>query len=59
MANIVAMGKRKSKHIQHLVDTEDEDIPVVKNHETVKDWERKNGRGFWGNATTGYYYDEK
>ena len=25
---------------------------------TVRQWEVENGRGFWGNATTGYINDE-
>jgi len=24
---------------------------------TVKSWEENSGRGFWGNETTGYHYD--
>jgi len=38
---------------------DDNNIPVVKNHESVKEWEIKNGRGFWGNSTTGYIYDDQ
>jgi len=25
---------------------------------SISDWERTHGRGFWGNASTGYHYDE-
>lgn len=25
---------------------------------SVGEWERRNGRGFWGNSTTGYIYDK-
>lgn len=36
---------------------DDDDIPVVENPESIKEWEEKNGRGFWGNATTGHVND--
>lgn len=52
------MDERKIKHIKHLVDIMDEDIPVVENHKTIKEQEIKNGCGFWGNATTGYIYND-
>jgi len=52
------MGKLTKDHVQYLVDSEDEDIPIVKNHETVKEWERKNNRGFWGCKAKGYIYDD-
>jgi len=25
---------------------------------TVSQWEQRNGRGFWGNPTTGFVYDK-
>jgi hypothetical protein len=43
---------------------EDDDIPTVSGdaldgHSSIDSWERTNGRGFWGNATTGYITDEQ
>lgn len=25
---------------------------------SIREWEKRNGRGFWGNSTTGYIYDK-
>jgi len=33
------------------------DSDALDGFSTVSDWEIKNGRGFWGNATTGYIND--
>ncbi|MFA5953603.1 MAG: hypothetical protein WC812_03345 [Candidatus Pacearchaeota archaeon] len=44
---------------QQLKDLMDDDIPTVKNYKTIKELEERSGRGYWGNATTGYIYDEQ
>lgn len=31
---------------------------ALQGHASIASWERANGRGFWGNATTGYIYDD-
>jgi len=36
----------------------DDDIPST-NTESIEDWEIDSGRGFWGNQTTGYHYDDE
>jgi len=36
---------------------DDDDIPTVKDNESIEEWEVKNGRGFWGNDTTGHIYN--
>jgi hypothetical protein len=39
-------------------DALDEDgIPTVAT-ESISEYEQRTGRGFWGNATTGYIYDK-
>jgi len=31
---------------------------VLDGYSGVSDWEKCHGRGFWGNASSGYHYDE-
>ena len=51
------MKKRKltKKQLEQL---DDDNIPVVKNTESVEEYERRTGHGFWGNSTTGYVKDK-
>jgi len=48
-----------------LAELDDEDIPTTNNDNrgaldgySVGEWEKRNGRGFWGNESRGYIYDE-
>lgn len=49
-----------------LAELDDEDIPTVTRDDVnsatqglgVREWEKRNGRGFWGNASSGYIYDK-
>jgi hypothetical protein len=50
--------KKLAEERRWLKAMDDDDIPVVKNSESTQEWETKNGRGFWGNNTTGYIYDK-
>jgi len=45
---------------QQLKDLDDHDIPTVNSEVSIsiERWELIHGRGFWGNATTGYIYDK-
>lgn len=49
--------KKLAEEKRWLKEMDDDDIPVVNNHESIEEWEEKNGRGFWGNNTTGYIKD--
>jgi hypothetical protein len=48
--------KMTKKRLQQL---DDDNIPVVKNLESIEEWENRNGRGFWGSDANGYIYDSK
>ena len=50
--------KKLEKEKLRFEELDDHDIPTVENTESIEDWEKKHGRGFWGNATTGYVYNE-
>ena len=49
------MRKFTKKQLRQL---DDDDIPVVKNSESIEDYERRTGHGFWGNSTSGYVEDK-
>ena len=53
------MKNEKPMSKKRLATLDDDDIPVVKNNESVGEWEKKHGKGFWGNAKTGYNKDNK
>lgn len=51
---------------QSFEDLDNDDIPstrrisgdALEGHGSIDSWEKANGRGFWGNSTTGYHYDK-
>ena len=47
---------KKQSRVAMLDD--DNDIPVVRNSESISSYENRTGRGFWGNPSSGYVYDK-
>lgn len=52
-----------SENIAIIKSTYDDDDDLnmgdaLDNCGSVSNWENKNGRGFWGNPTSGYIYDD-
>ena len=47
------------KRISKAID-EENDISgdALDGYGTIQNWEKHNGRGFWGNETTGYIYND-
>lgn len=39
--------------------SEDINSDALEGYGTVKEWEEYNGRGFWGNPTSGYLTDDE
>jgi nitrite reductase/ring-hydroxylating ferredoxin subunit len=48
--------KKDKKRLKVLND--DNDIPVVRDSESISAYENRTGHGFWGNPSSGYVYDE-
>lgn len=50
----------------HFEQLDDDDYPFIHfssgdaldGYGSISAWEDANGRGFWGNSTTGYHYDK-
>jgi hypothetical protein len=54
--NVKKVRARKQSRLAMLND--DNDIPVVRNSESISSYENRTGRGFWGNPSSGYVYDK-
>jgi len=54
--NVKKVKTKKQSKIAMLDD--DNDIPVVRNSESISSYENRTGRGFWGNPSSGYVYDK-
>lgn len=63
-----AINKRISELIRFAELEDEEDVPCCSNDMdsdaldgcgTVRSWEEKNGRGFWGNPSTGFLTDDQ
>lgn len=58
--------QKSKKQLKERLKSLEEDVPSVSlndvdaldGHATISSWEEDNGRGFWGNADTGYIYDK-
>jgi hypothetical protein len=48
--------KKRRKRLRALDD--DNDIPVVRDSESISSYENRTGRGFWGNPSSGYVFDK-
>jgi predicted house-cleaning noncanonical NTP pyrophosphatase (MazG superfamily) len=58
-ANTLKVKKEKTKKQRKLdMLDDDNDIPVVRNSESISSYENRTGHGFWGNPSTGYIYDK-
>lgn len=47
----------ETKDKKRLKVLDDDDIPVVRNSESISAYENRTGHGFWGNPSSGYVYD--
>ena len=54
--NVKKVKTRKQSRVAMLDD--DNDIPVVRDSESISAYENRTGHGFWGNPSSGYVYDE-
>ena len=50
--------KRKTLTKAQLDALDDDNIPTVENSETIEEFEKRTGRGFWGSNAHGYVGDD-
>jgi hypothetical protein len=57
--NALKVKKVKAKRQSRLAMLDDDnDIPVVRDSESISAYENRTGHGFWGNPSSGYVYDK-
>jgi len=56
--NTLKVKKVKAKKQSRVAMLDDDnDIPVVRDSESISSYENRTGHGFWGNPSSGYVYD--